>query len=221
MSSTDTTLADVTRNLINKNPEVQIEAMKVGASLRLRRAVVAPLVAPLLDSEAPQVGQITELCLKAIGGPIAAATFHKWELNHPDRQIKSVLSPAIVKRFQAPPVVIGMHLSSGMKDVMVLSGLVVVFIIVVLCLVRNTKVVKKLDEVTSGHATRSFRVIGNQATKQYRKIGQHATRQYKKIQKDAASTVKGAIARITRDMVRSGDMRRIREAQTKMQRDST
>ena len=80
---------------------------------------------------------------------------------------------------------------------------------------------KKLDEVTGGHATRSFRAIGNQATKQYRKIGQHATRQYKKIQKDAASTVKGATARITRDMVRSGDMRRIREAQTKMQRDST
>ncbi len=221
LRTTDATLADVTRDLTNKDPEVQIEALKVAASLRLRRAVVAPLVAPLLDSEAPQVGQITELCLKALGGPIAAATFHQWELAHPDRQIKSALSPAIVKRFQAPPVVIGMHLSSGMKDALVLSGLIVVFLGVVLYLGRNTKVVKKLDEVTGGHATRSFRAIGNQATKQYRKIGQHATRQYKKIQKDAASTVKGATARITRDMVRSGDMRRIREAQTKMQRDST
>ena len=210
LRSTDATLADVTRNLTNMDSEVQIEALKVAASLRLRRAVVAPLVAPLLDSEAPQVGQITELCLKAMGGPIAAATVRRWELSHPDRQVKTALSPAIVKRFQAPPIV-----------TLVLSGLVFAFVVAVLFLGRNTKAVKKLDEVTGGHATRSFRAIGNQATKQYRKIGQHATRQYKKIQKDAASTVKGATARITRDMVRSGDMRRIREAQTKMQRDST
>lgn len=156
LSAADAKLPSVLQALASKDSSQVIQALKESTELRLRRAVLVPSVVALLGHGDAQVAHMAELCLKALGGPLAKASFKIWQQEHPlglpSLQASQIaVTPTVV----TPTVAARFHLSEGVQDILVISGLVFLFFLVFVLLGRPTKkALMTLDQATGGHVTR-------------------------------------------------------------------
>ena len=156
VQAADAKIPVVLNNLASKDSEQVVGALKEASTLRVRRSLVASSILPLMGHADANVARMAELCLKALGGPVAKGALQAWYSEHPLAQT-SIQVPAAVVEPVADPATIAeaFHMSAGTQDFLVVTGILSVFFAVFVILGRPTKkALLKIDEATGGHVTR-------------------------------------------------------------------
>lgn len=156
IEAADANLPLVQQRLASKDPEIVIAALKESSLLRIRRSLLVPSILPLLGNAHADVAQMADMSLKALGGPVAKGALKMWQKDHPVTQTTNQATPvAAMAPPEAPTIAAHFHLSSGVQDFLVISGLVFIFCVVFVILGRPTKkALMTIDQATGGHMTR-------------------------------------------------------------------
>ena len=156
VQAADVKIPGVLNDLASKNSDQVMVALKEVSTLRVRRSLVVSSILPLMGHADANVARMAELCLKALGGPVAKGALQAWHSEHPMAQT-SIQSPTAVVVPVTEPATIAeaFHMSSGTQDFLVVTGILCVFFTVFVVLGRPTKkALLKIDQATGGHVTR-------------------------------------------------------------------